>query len=181
MTVRDDRRAAALECMADHLLREGLAGASLRPLAAAAGISDRMLLYYFRDKDELLTELLAHVAARLARQLESAATDAGPLPFADLLVELWTSVRSDALRPTMRLWVELAAVAGRGEEPHRTVAGRIADGFLAWVAGRLRVEREEDRRATAALLLATVDGLALLDAVGRGAVADEAARVRRPE
>lgn len=180
MTIRDDRRATALERMADHLLRQGLAGASLRPLAAAAGTSDRMLLYYFHDKDELLAELLAHVAARLARELERAA-DAGPLPFADLLAELWASVRSDALRPYMRLWIELAAAASRGEEPHRAVAGTIADGFLDWVAGRLRVEHEADRRATAALLLATVDGLALLDAVGRGALADDAARLRRPD
>jgi len=45
MSVRTDRRQAALERMADHLLREGMTGASLRPLAAAAGTSDRMLLY----------------------------------------------------------------------------------------------------------------------------------------
>ena len=75
----------------------------------------------------------------------------------------------------MRLWIELAASAARNEAPHRAVAGQIADGFLAWTAGRLRVEQEADRVPLAALLLATVDGLALLDAVGRDGMADSAA------
>ena len=36
----------------DHVLRNGLIGLSLRPLGAAIGTSDRMLLYHFRDKDD---------------------------------------------------------------------------------------------------------------------------------
>jgi len=173
MSVRDARRQAALERMADHLLREGLGGASLRPLAAAAGTSDRMLLYYFADKHELLAATLEKIAERLVHLLDEAGT--GPRPFPTLLAEIWAAIRSPALQPYVRLWIELAASAARNERPHRAVAGQIADGFLAWAAGRLQVERESDRAALAAVLLATVDGLALLDAVGRGAAADSAA------
>ncbi len=185
MSVRDNRREAALERMADHLLLQGLSGASLRPLAAAAGTSDRMLLYYFKDKDELLTATLGRVTARLAGLLDDAAP--GQKPFATLLVELWAAFRSPALQPYMRLWIELAARAARDEMPHRAIAGEIADGFHAWAADRLQVEREADRLPLAALLLATVDGLALLDAVGRGGMADSAAsaaaaaRLPRPQ
>ncbi len=161
--------------MADHLLRVGLGGASLRPLAAAAGTSDRMLLYYFKDKDDLLAATLEHIAARLARLLDEAGVSAAPRPFRALLAEIWAVVRNPAVQSYMRLWIELAARAARGEEPHRPVAGRIADGFLAWAADRLHVEREADRAPLAALLLATVDGLVLLDAVGLGAVANSAA------
>ena len=175
MSIRDDRRRAALEPMTDHLLREGLAGASLRSLAAAAGTSDRMLLYYFADKDELLTATLGHVAARLARLLDTAGLGAAPRPFGVLLMDVWAAIRHPDLQPYMRLWLELAASAARGQEPHRAIAGQIADGFLVWAAERLRVEDEADRAPTAALLLATVDGLALLDFVGRGALADSAA------
>jgi len=175
MNVRDDRREAALERMADHLLLHGLAGASLRPLAAAAGTSDRMLLYYFKDKDELLTATLGRVMERLARLLDGAGGRAGPKPFTTLLFEIRAVFRSPALQPYMRLWIELAASAARNEAPYRAIAGQIADGFLAWTASRLQVERETDRTPLAALLLATVDGLALLDAVGRGTMADTAA------
>ena len=175
MSIRDDRRQAALEHMADYLLRVGLGGASLRPLAAAAGTSDRMLLYYFADKDELLMATLQHVAARLARLLGEAGLGITPRPFAALLQDVWAAVRTPSLNPYMRLWLELAASASRGQEPHRSSAGMIADGFILWIAERLQVDREADRMPLAALLIATVDGLALLDAVGRGAVADEAA------
>ncbi len=181
MNVRDDRREAALERMADHLLRHGLAGASLRPMAAAAGTSDRMLLYYFKDKDELLTATLGRVMERLARSLEGAGGATGPKPFAALLLDIRAVFRSPDLQPYMRLWIELAARAARHEAPHRAVAGQIADGFLAWAAGRLQVEREEDRIPSAALLIATVDGLALLDAVGRDGMADSAAAAREPK
>ena len=175
MSIRDERQRAVLERMADHLLREGMAGASLRPLAAAAGTSNRMLLYYFADKDELLAATLEHLAARLARLLDEAGPgDGAPHPFPALLAEVWAAVRAPGLRPYMHLWLELAAGAARGQEPHRTVAGRIADGFLAWAAARLEVEREADRAPRATLLLAAVDGLALLDAVGRSAAAGEA-------
>lgn len=178
MSIRDERRRAVLERMADYLLREGLAGASLRPLAAAAGTSDRMLLYYFADKDELLAATLGQVAVRLARLLDEAGAGAAPQPFNVLLAEVWAAVRTPDLQPYMRLWLELAATAARGQEPHRTIAGRIADAFLAWTAERLGVEREADRAPQAALLLATVDGLALLEAVGRAAAADSAVASR---
>lgn len=174
MSVRNDRREAAIGRMADHLLREGLAGASLRPLAAAAGTSDRMLLYYFADKDELLSATLEHVASRLARLLDAAGQGRTPLPFPTLLAEVWASVRTPDLQPYMGLWLELAASAARGQEPQRAIAGRIADGFLKWAAERLHVTREADRAPQAALLLATIDGLVLLDAVGRGEAADRA-------
>lgn len=172
MTNRDDRRAALLDRMADHLLDHGLDGASLRPLAAAAGTSDRMLLYYFADKEELLAAVLEHVAGRMAASLGQAGD--GPRPYPELLAEVVGSVRSPAFRPYMHLWIDLAAQAARGREPYRRIAGRIADGFLAWVAQRLRPADEAAREREAALLLATVDGLALLDAVGRKEAADAA-------
>ena len=78
MSIREDRREAAIERMADHLLAEGLGAATLRPLAAAAGTSDRMLLYYFTDKDERHRHLLARIAARMIVQLDSAIRGSGP-------------------------------------------------------------------------------------------------------
>lgn len=173
---REARRDEVLERMADHLLAEGLAGASLRPLAAAAGTSDRMLLYYFADKDELLGEALGRVAQRFAGLLEAGLEPGAPpaLPYPDLLAGVWTAVRGAELQPYMRLWLDLAARAAYGHEPYRGIAGRIADGFLDWAAARLAVERDDERAPLAALLLATIDGAMLLDAAGRGPLADAA-------
>jgi AcrR family transcriptional regulator len=175
MISRDTRREAVLEPIADHLLAHGIGGASLRAMAAAAGTSDRMLLYYFADKDELLAASLAHVAARLAALLEVAVPAAPPRPFATLLAEVWAAIRTPQLQAFMHLWLEVAARAGRGEEPYRAIAPRIAEGFTGWAATRLDLGEGGDRLAEAALLSATVDGLSLFAAVGQGGAADRAA------
>jgi len=174
MSVRDTRREAALQRLADHLLGAGLARSSLKSLAAAAGTSDRMLLYYFADKDELLTAVLGEVAGRMLPLLEDGGAGAAPRPYEVLLTELGQVLARPDIRPFMRLWLELAAFAARGEQPHLTIAGLMADSFSAWILARLATAPGEDRAALAARLLATVDGSALLSAVGREAMAEAA-------
>ena len=61
----DTRRDAIVDRVADYLLAHGLDAATLRPLARAADTSDRMLLYYFPDKQALL----AAAADRLSQRL----------------------------------------------------------------------------------------------------------------
>ena len=90
-----------------------------------------------------------------------------------MLRALWGQARTPALRPYLQLFFELATAAGRGEEPHRTAAARIAGGFIDWAAAQLD-PGDGSPAARAALLLATLDGLLLLDASGRGAEAEAA-------
>jgi AcrR family transcriptional regulator len=175
MTIRDERREAAIERMADHVLAEGLGAATLRSLGAAAGASDRMLLYYFADKDELLTATLGRIALRMTKRLDGAIPATPPRAFPALLREIWAALGSESLRPFMALWLDLTSGAARGLQPHRDVAGAIADGFLAWVTVRLRPDSDEWPSSHAAqLLLATVEGAYLLGAIGRGRLADTA-------
>ena len=172
MSIREDRRDDALNRMADHLLSEGLAGATLRPLAAAAGTSDRMLLYYFADKDELLTAILERIAARLLAELD--AMIAPRRPFATLLKDVWAVLDSPRHRPYMNIWYDLASGAARGLEPHRQVSGLIADGYLSWIEDRLAHDADDSPCQTAPLFLAALQGLYLLDAIGRPAIATDA-------
>jgi len=168
MTVRIDRREAAIELMADHVLSEGLGAATLRPLAAAAGTSDRMLLYYFADKDELITATLNRIAARMIAQLDGAIPVAPRRCFSVLLKQVWVTMGSENLRPFMHVWLDLASGAARGVQPHRAVAGEIANGFLAWAAIRLELESD------APLFITSIEGMYFLKAIGRGDIADSA-------
>ena len=171
MAMRDERRREVIGRIADHILAAGLAQTGVRTLAQVAGTSDRMLLYYFANKDEILREALGAVAFRLAGLLDAAIPSGTRLAFDDLLTNVSGALRGPVLQPFMHVWFELVARAARGEQPFRMIAGLMADGFLAWISERLIVEKEADRRRQATLLLATVDGLALLDAVGRGEAA----------
>jgi AcrR family transcriptional regulator len=175
MTVRDDRREAAIERMADHVLAEGLGAATLRPLAAAVGTSDRMLLYYFTDKDELLTATLERIALRMTAELDGAIPVEPHRPFPALIEQVWAALGSESLQPFMHVWLDLASGAARGLQPHRDLAGKIADGFLVWAATRLEPESDGEVPSLAPLFLASIEGMYLLKAIGRGAVADSAA------
>lgn len=173
MSTRDDRRQAAVERMAQHLLAHGLPGASLRPLAAAAGTSDRMLLYYFRDKDDLLAATLTHVAGMLTLGLEAAVPAGTRLSPRALLDTVWAATGSEAMRPFMRLWLELAAATARGEQPHQAISVAIMAGFSDWVESRLDLPAAE-RADAAALVLGVAEGAMFLDALGRRDLADRA-------
>jgi len=173
MSIRQSRREAVIDRLADHILQAGLSGSSLKALAAAAGASDRMLLYYFRNKDDLLTEALGRIVERLTRLLDAAAPPA-PVPFGALLGVLAAAMGDPVLKPYMEVWLELVAASARGVEPHRTLAGAIADGFTGWAAEHLVGEDADARHAEAALFVATLDGLMLLDAAGRSDLAGRA-------
>ncbi|MEY4270227.1 MAG: hypothetical protein RLZZ58_1443, partial [Pseudomonadota bacterium] len=118
LTLADDRRAVLLDRLADHVLAAGLSGSSLRALAAAAGTSDRMLLYYFADKEAVMTAVLEHMAARMVGHLMAAARPARR-SFAALHADLAAMVLDPAFAPFMRVWLEAAARAGQGDAYYR--------------------------------------------------------------
>lgn len=169
----DNRRTEILERLADHVLEHGLSASSLRALAAAAGTSDRMLLYYFRDKPEIIAATITTIAGRLMAILGGDAASA-PKPFGALKQELARSLFSDQFWPYMRLWLEIAALSAKGDPFFRHVGGEIGRGFLAWGAARLDCADEAQRRREAARLLLAVEGMLLLKSIGLDDVAEEA-------
>ena len=177
MTIREEQRRKVTERLAGHLLATGLSRTSVRQLAAAAGVSDRMLLYYFKDKAEALGAAMARVSGQLGQQLEASVTAGERLAPERLLAEAAQMVTGAEVRPFMALWMEVIAAAARGEAPFADIARQVTAGFLAWIESRLDIEDPERRRATAGLILAAVDGLALLE-IGAGAPAALAAAER---
>lgn len=142
-------------------------------MAKAAGTSDRMLLYYFPDKDTLIAAVLEIVAARMTALLD-AGKAARPLPYADLHAALIRVVFADDLWPFMRLWLEMASLAALGDPVFRTVGEQLGRGFLAWGAAQLDCPDAATREAEAARLLVSVEGTLLLKSVGMGDVAARA-------
>jgi AcrR family transcriptional regulator len=161
----DQHRDALLDSLANHVLAHGLAASSLRALAAAAGTSDRMLLYYFADKSELMVAVLERIGARLLGELESRGSIT-PLPLIPLRRRLIALLGADDLWPYMQLWLEIVAQAARGDTFAQLVGERMGQGFLLWGSAQLDCSSAEDRDAQAAELFAAIDGAMLLKAVG---------------
>lgn len=173
MRIRAEQRERVIEALVAHLLATGLGQTSLRALAAAAGISDRMLLYYFTDKADVMACVIGRIADGFAAGLE-AALPAQPMAPEQLLAAASQLVRSPAMQPSMRLWLDIVAAAARQEAPFPAISARILDQFLDWLDARIDRPPGPQRRQLAALVLAVIDGLALFDTSGSGDQADAA-------
>lgn len=163
MTKKEIKRREITERIADYLLTHGLYKASLRPMAAALGTSDRMLLHYFTDKEELLNASLLLVADRLIRLLENARAD--KMPFRLLVPHLAGMLKNPTTRPFLKLWLELAALS-YDEAHYRKIAQQICNVFLEWIESMIDVKNDSDLKPMASLAFATIEGLVLLDAIG---------------
>lgn len=171
---RPEQREAFLEGAVEHVVRHGVSGLSLRPLAAALGTSDRMLLYYFGSRERLLEAVLERVGDGLVTAL-SAAVPPGRSPSDVLLRSVWSVVRDPAVEPVVRLYLEILGQAAAQVAPFPAAARDVAQRWSDWAQDRLEVPEAEAPEAAAALL-ATVDGLLLLRLAVDSDIADRAAR-----
>ncbi|WGL53448.1 TetR family transcriptional regulator [Nocardioides sp. BP30] len=112
------RRAELLDQVTDHVLDHGLIGLTLRPVAAAIGTSDRMLLYHFRSRDEL-------VAAVVARASDRGVSSVDALPGVDGVRagvnRLWQSFLSEPMHGFLDVYCQAAATGLIGREPYLSV------------------------------------------------------------
>jgi AcrR family transcriptional regulator len=170
---RADIRANVLERLADHVVAHGLSASSLRPLAKAAGTSDRMLLYYFADKAEMMTAALSVIALRMTALMEARKAPA-PLPVAELQPILLAAMLDDAMWPYMRVWLEIASLSAKGDPLYRAVGEQLGRGFLAWGAMQIDAATDAQRQKEAGRLLVMAEGLVVLKSIGLGDVAKAA-------
>ena len=137
------KKQAAIERIASHLLANGLSETGLRRLAAVAGTSDRMLIYYFGTKDALLDVVLGGIAAGVTAQLDTLfGTELRPAEV--LLAQLTEVMMDEAFAPAIQLWFELVGLAARGQEPYLSNARTFADNWVTWIGARLDDSAEND-------------------------------------
>ena len=128
------RRAALAEAATDYALEHGLIGLSLRPLAAAIGTSDRMLLYHFADKDDLVATVLRVSTDRSVEEIRALAPAADVPGF---VVGFWDASTSGQLERCQRLYVEAAALGLLGQEPYASVVREANDRWTAALESRV--------------------------------------------
>ena len=163
------RRAELLSACYGYVLEHGLAGLSLRPLAAATGTSPRVLLYLFSSKEQLVRELLARARheqiSLMTGLLDPGITDGG---FEALADKLWDLLSSPGQRPMVQLTYEafLRSVS-RDPGPWEGFAAETARAYRELLIRAQPGTHPARAEARATCTLALIRGL-LLDLLADG-------------
>src|SRR3954464_13862237 len=111
----DHHREELLERATDYVLVHGLIGLTLRPVAAAIGTSDRMLIYHFDSRDALVSAVVARTNERSMAAVEA-------LPAARSVRAgvnaLWAAYLTEPLNSCLDVYCQAAATGLIGEEPY---------------------------------------------------------------
>lgn len=147
------------DALADYVLRHGIATASLRPMAKAAGTSDRMLVYHYGSKAGVMEAALTEIARRNVQSLEAALPPV-PLPAKDLMAALGMVAQSGVFDQVFAVFFELAAMSLRGDEAAKAIGHPAVAHFMDWTKARLT----DPERAPE--LLGAVEGWGVLKGLG---------------
>lgn len=104
-------RQRLLDACTDHALAHGLPD-RLGPLAAAAGTSNRMLIYHFGTRDELLREVLAQARARQVEAFTALLGLRTDEPYPETLRRAWAGIVGPESAPYLRMFGRLHDAAG---------------------------------------------------------------------
>lgn len=152
---------------------EGLSQLTFGRLAKRLGVSDRVIVYYFPTKDDLISEVLAAVGLRLQATLAPTLSS----PSADhreFVRSAWPVVAVEEADPIFALFFEAAGLAAAGREPYRSLVAPLIGAWIEW-AGEFVTGTAAHRRREAAAAIAMLDGLLLIRQLAGADVADRAA------
>ncbi|MFN5614585.1 MAG: TetR/AcrR family transcriptional regulator [Brevundimonas sp.] len=176
----EEQRAGFVTASWEVIAEEGLGAATLRRVAAAAGMTTGALTHYFSDREALLVEALrtAHFAAG-ARMLRAAATAESDR--AKLSTVLHEALPLDAVRlREWRVWLAFWGEAVGNPRLRRENEERVAEwrDLLETLVAPL-VEGAASSEAASAELLSLIDGLGVRLALApRATIARERASAR---
>lgn len=165
-------RDTLLPKLAAYVLEHGLGTASLRPLAKAAGTSDRMLIYHFGNKDQLIADTLEYTAAIYSASLDTAMGEDRAITRQEVASRILAKTRQAEMQPFMVLWWEIVAGAARGVESYRVAAEAMMTRLLQWLEEQMP-DNDPDPKGGARYLLTLIEGTLMLGAVGHARTARE--------
>ena len=172
-----ERRAKLLDEIVDYILSNGLAGLSLRPLAAGVNTSPRMLLYFFGSKEQLISDALAQI--RLRQQADFERALAGPGRRRERLLRAWSAWSSPRMGKFWRFCFGVYGLAFQNPKQFAVFLEQFIGDWLPPFEQALGAAgfSPERARSLATLSLAAMRGLQLdLLATGERARIDAAFR-----
>ncbi|MBF4561222.1 TetR/AcrR family transcriptional regulator [Agreia pratensis] len=159
----DSPRSVLLEAVVNHILAEGSTSPTLRDLAAAAGSNNRMLLYYFESKDQLVGEALDAALLRypLIKNLDERMAETG-LPIEERLLGTWRELSQPENLPFIRLLIESVIQTSRKPHSNSELLRHFNEDWAETVAAALAEQLAKDEaRLVARRIVAVWRGLQL--------------------
>jgi AcrR family transcriptional regulator len=104
-------RRRLLDLVAGYCLDHGVADLTLRKAARAVGSNNRMLLYYFGSKEQMIATALVAAGDRFPLVQRSFEQLDGDGPLARRLDAAWRSLSADVNLPFIRLFFEVLGLA----------------------------------------------------------------------
>ncbi|MFD0915696.1 TetR/AcrR family transcriptional regulator [Pseudahrensia aquimaris] len=154
-----------LEQLAAHVMQHGLQNASLRPLANAAGTSDRMLIYHFGSKDRLVAQIAHHIASIVRARLNTSLPQERAQSRRQCAEEVMEQISSEGGRAFLHVWFDMLAMAEREGEVYRSIAGEVIGTFHDWLLLRLPLSDPDPEEAVQRILV-WLEGNLVLKAAG---------------
>ena len=139
----------------------GLAELTFAKVAAGLGISDRMVVYYFPTKLDLVAGVATRLGAELQQLLAKAFGDERRSPD-DLLALAWPVLASRRGDRVFALFFEMIGFASAGQEPYPQMVRSLMEAWRDWLAERVVGERTDVRRRRALSVMARIDGLLMI-------------------
>jgi len=157
--VNEKRPAELRNAIVQYLIKHGLTGLSLRPLAKALGCTPRVLLYHFRSKEKMVIEVLAQVRQR-QRATYSRVKAAS---FAEECRAIWKRMSAPDSEPLFRLFFEAYGIALRHPQLYQAFLHGTIEDWLRFIADPLCREgcKRGEARAFATIVLAGLRGFML--------------------
>ena len=153
------RREELVEKALNDLLEHGVAGMTLRPLAARIGTSARLLVYHFGSKDGLITAVMDDVQARIQNSFASALDSTARKPARSVMQAFWAWTIHPANVGYLRLVYEVQVLAIQNPAVYGTYLKGTSSSWLDLIGASL--PPSEQNRTIVTLCIAVIDGLLL--------------------
>jgi AcrR family transcriptional regulator len=153
---------------------DGISQLTYGRVAKQLGISDRVVVYYFPSKEDLVGEALVAIGIQLQQSLEPAFRSLAK-DHLQLVKAAWPVMARAEADAVFSLFLEAMGLAASGREPYCTLVPQLVEAWIIWAAEYLEGTPAR-RRAEAETAIALLDGLLLLRQMAGPGAADRAAK-----
>ncbi len=159
----DAKKEVIIENIADYILKNGIKNASLRNIAYAISISNRMLLHYFKDKEEMMTEALTHITKNFLSIIENVKLE--KMSLSSLIPYLYHILKATGINLYIQLFLELISFSAEQNEPYSSIAGKIGEIFYNWIENSIIINNDENKEEKISFTFAIIEGIVILNAL----------------